>query len=177
MKVALSVLLSLIVSVVPTSMKGADPQPFSLTIRPRSDSVPSMHDVFLDISLTNTAGKIITFVCPPQVETYAVDITGPNGKEAVPTNIGRQILGNAVRGSREPQNPVLDLRGYLSVTLLPGQVFKDGILLTEIYDMTTPGNYSVRLKRRIPSDLGVGEVESNGVKITVTYNPAVEKYK
>jgi hypothetical protein len=58
------------------------------------------------------------------------------------------------------------------VTLNPGESSSEDRLVTELYDMTLPGDYSVQVDRTFP---GIGHFISNIVKVTVTELPAESK--
>jgi len=150
----------------------ANGPPFSVSIRPRQETVMAGHEVYLDIILTNTSGKIVTIKLWPSSYVYILDVSEPDGQPAVMTDNGRNITKNAPEEMKP--SPYVDMRGYRSVTLLPGQTFKDGIEVDDMYAMWTPGVYSLKVRRLIPDDLGKGEVESNTVNVTITYDPNVE---
>ncbi len=145
----------------------ADGPPFSVSIHPQRESVVQGRDVILEITLKNVSGKIMTVKISPSQYAYALDVTRPDGQPATMTENGRNIVKNGAEEMKP--SPYVDMRGYLSVTLLPGQVFdKDTIKVDDMYDVWTPGVYSVRVRRVIPDHLGKGEVESNTVNIIVT---------
>ena len=150
--------------------------PFSVSIRPLQESVLAFHDEFvLDITVTNTSGKLLTLVVFPTNEVCAIEATGPEGLARPLTSQGRQIVGNAPKIlAAAGQNQI----GHAcpGVRLLPGQTFKESIRIDYMVDMFDPGTYSVRLRRKIPEDIGEGEVVSNTVNFNVLYNPVVEQY-
>jgi hypothetical protein len=153
-------------------LSGADPQPFSVSIHPQREGVVQGHDVILEITLKNISGKIMTVKIFPSQYAYTLDVTRPDGRPAAITENGRNIMKNGAEEMKP--SPYVDMRGYLSVTLLPGQVFdKDTIRVDDMYDVWTPGVYSVKVRRVIPDHLGKGAVESNTVNITVTPDPAL----
>jgi hypothetical protein len=150
--------------------RAADGTPFSVSIRPQRESVVQGRDVILEITLKNISGKIMTVKIFPSQYAYTLDVTRPDGQPATMTENGRNIVKNGAEEMKP--SPYVDMRGYLSVTLLPSQVFdKDTIRVDDLYDVWTPGVYSVRVRRVIPDHLGKGEVESNTVNITVTPDP------
>jgi len=148
---------------------------FSVSIRPQQESIAALHEILLDITLTNTSGKLITLVDFPPQTVYTIEIKGPDGQPRPLTNIGEQIVRNAPT-EIATHGALVDTRGFLEVHLLPGQVFKEVIRIDDMFDMTALGTYSVQLRRKIPEDIGYGEVESNRVNLNVRYNPVVEKY-
>jgi len=168
-----ALLVGLLAFQLTDGLRGADGPPFSVTIRPRQETVMAGHDVTLDMTLTNISGKTFRVkIFPPQVE-YTLEVNGPDGQPAEMTDNGRNITKNAPEEMKT--SPYFEQRGYLSVTLLPGQVYKDAIKVDDMYSLWPPGIYTVKVRRAIPDQLGKGEVESNTVNITITYNPAVEK--
>jgi hypothetical protein len=154
--------------------RAGDNPPFSVSIRPRQDAVMAGHEVYLDIVLTNTSGKTVTIKLWPSEYVFVLDVREPDGQPATMTDNGRNITKNAVEEMKPAPPGAPDTRGYLSVTLLPGQAYKDGIKVDDIYSMWTQGIYSLKVRRLIPDDLGKGEVESNTVNVTITYNPTIE---
>lgn len=155
----------------PLILSAADPYPFAVSIRPQHESVVQGRDVILEITLKNISVKILTIKIFPSQYAYTLDVTRPDGQPAVMTENGRNITKNGVEEMKP--SPYVDMRGHLSVTLLPGQVFdKDAIRVDDMYDVWTPGIYSIKVRRSIPDYYGKGEVESNTVNITITPDPA-----
>jgi hypothetical protein len=56
---------------------------------------------------------------------------------------------------------------FNSITLQPGQQFTETIDLSEVYDLTEPGVYTVDAERYIPADLGFSFTVSNKIKIEI----------
>ena len=66
----------------------------SLSIRPQQETVLALHQVLLDITLTNTSNKLFTLVAfPPQI-IYTVEMKGPDGEPAALTDLGRAAIRN-----------------------------------------------------------------------------------
>jgi hypothetical protein len=59
--------------------------------------------------------------------------------------------------------------GFTSRTLKPGESFIDEVTVTQFYDLSQPGEYTISLARPFPprQNLGEGRVKSNTITLTV----------
>lgn len=130
---------------------------FSLTISTIQDAIISGSDIKLMIKLTNDTNHEITLINMDQYCDYTVDVRDSNSQSAPETEKKRKLVcGDAVAGK------------VITVKLKPGEHHEDLIFVTDLFDMTHPDKYTVQVARKIPKELGKGEVKSNIMNITVT---------
>lgn len=103
-------------------LSGADGPPLSVSIHPQRESVRQGRDIILQITLKNISGRILTVKIFPSQYAYTLDVTRPDGQPATMTENGRNITKNGAEEMKP--SPYVDMRGYLPVTLLPGQAFR-----------------------------------------------------
>jgi len=53
-------------------------------------------------------------------------------------------------------------------TLKPGDSENDDIDLSRLYKLSRSGDYTLQVSRRVPKELGNGEIKSNKITITLT---------
>jgi hypothetical protein len=70
---------------------------------------------------------------------YSVEVTDEQGLPVPKTEYGKSL------SDRKPSMPATL---WKSVTLHPGQVLTDEIIVTDLFDLTRPGNYFVSVSRR-----------------------------
>ena len=151
------------------ALRGQESAPISISISPQRASVRAGAEVILDVIVTNMSDRLLTLAAVSPELVYELDVKAPDGTAAVPTEAGLKKTKDA--------HIWRDNKTFPEVALLPRQTFHEVIRINDKVEMWANGVYSVRLHRKIPAELGHGEVESNTVAISVTYNPAVEKYE
>jgi hypothetical protein len=157
----------------------AEADPFSLSIHIEEKNIMALRPVVVNLDLTNTAKAPLTMVAYPPQEVYWIDVAGPDGQPVPLTEEGQAIIKNAAASLQRGTGHTgyVDTRGYLSFTLAPGGIHTELIEITHMFQMYTPGGYSIRIRRKVPQEVGTGEVTSNVLKFNITYNPIVEKYR
>jgi hypothetical protein len=111
----------------------------------------------VQIVLKNISTREISFVrLNPEYE-YQITVLDENGKPVPDTALGQKLKDHAtVTGGGGPL-----------WTLKPGDTLKDHVVVNDLYDISTPGKYSVSVERKLPEELGVGTVKSNVITVTV----------
>ena len=56
---------------------------------------------------------------------------------------------------------------FRSVTLKPGESLDEGTLVSRVFNMAEPGEYSVQLSRALSGDQQKGVVKSNTITVNV----------
>jgi hypothetical protein len=131
---------------------------FSLTISTPRETVKAGSDSQLFIKLTNDANHEITLFSRNTYCDYTLEVRDSNGKSAPETEQKRK-LNCAANG---------DAGRFVVIKLKPGEHHEDLIFVNYLFNMSRPDEYSVRVAREIPKELGQGQVKSNTIGITVT---------
>jgi hypothetical protein len=157
MRVRRSMMLT-IFGLVPMLFGASSPkpkQPFSLSITPLQATVRSGSEVRVEITLRNVSDQQIEVL--KSEGDYSVAVRGRQGKMARDTQLGRRLKDpSTVRVSSSPLYP-----------LKPQESLKDEISVSKLYEMSSPGKYTISVTRPIPEELGGGIVKSNTTTITV----------
>jgi hypothetical protein len=130
---------------------------FSLTINTPQDTVRIGSEIRLMIKLTNTTNHDIKLIDTDQYCDYTVEVLGSNGRSAPETEKKRKL-----RCTRPVAAKVI------FVNLKPGEHYEVLVFVSDLFYMTSPGDYTLRVSREIPKELGHGRVESNTIRIAVT---------
>jgi hypothetical protein len=149
------------------SAQGTRPS-FSVTISVPQDVVAAGSEVKVRIILKNTSNHDI--VIP---RSNAEDEGEFHNKITVRDEEGNLVADKATVSARTDKNKDtqseltnLTMETVVSFTLKPGESLKDGIKLSEIYDLSKPGKYSIEVERIDESTKTV--VKSNMIMLTVT---------
>lgn len=138
------------------SFAGTNGAPFSLTIVGPEAPVKSRSEIKIHVSLTNTSAGVINMFDTSRYCDYQVEVI-VNGNPAKETEYKRAL---------SCEGPTILNRNVL-ITLKPQESTEDNLTITDLYDMASPGNYVVRVMRKVPKDLGQGTATSNALTITV----------
>jgi len=153
-----TLLLICIVYTVPAFGQTTE-QPFTITITAPTEVVKVGDEVRVHAVLTNVSDKEILARGSPKgarAETnYTVQVHDRNGNEAPETEYGRAARMHQFAGS------------VLKVLLKPGEKMEEDTILGKQFDLSSPGDYLVRLSRPVSNDPKDGIVKSNEITITV----------
>lgn len=133
---------------------------FTMDINAVQSPVKSGSDVRVTISLTNTSTHEIRVLRSKYDDgrPYKIEVLDDAGQPARLTKYGRQVL-------KDEGGPFQIVGGGGHITLKPGVIMRDTMLLSDLFDLRPPGKYTVQLQR--PDDAGTS-VKSNTITITVT---------
>jgi hypothetical protein len=166
-----------IVAPVCVFASGAE-QPFSVTLQALSKTLKPGCQVYLLVTIKNTSSRDLTFVrgsafgvSHEGTEKYRIEAHDEQGRPAPPSAL---VL--------ESRKPVASGKAVVewsyenqARTLKPGESFVDAIDVTEYYDLSRPGIYTIWVSRHMPPKVtshGVewpkGSVRSNAITVTVT---------
>jgi hypothetical protein len=108
---------------------------FSLTISSGSQTVKSGSKILIDVAYKNTSDRQIPAPLDIQILNLKVIISGAGGRSVPQTDRGKEWnLGGWV--SSGPGFP-----------MEPGATVHRQIVVSDLYDMTVPGKYLIRLER------------------------------
>lgn len=161
----LSPILSLVISLVLTSVgfcQNTNP-PFSIAISTPSNTVTSTAKIRIDVVLKNMSAHAIPVskvIRNDEAELdYHIVVRNIRGNEPSETKWGRRLHGKDPISAGDNASRIA---GHLN----PGDTLHEYTILNNIYDLTAPGKYSVRVDRR---DVETDKiVKSNTLVINVT---------
>jgi hypothetical protein len=132
--------------------------PFSITIAAAQTEEKSGSEVRVNLTLKNVSNRNITVELTSPLCDYTVEVRDRAGKVAPDTELKR--VQNCESGRVKGR----DIIGQLK----PNESIKDEIPVSQLSDMSQPGEYSVQVLRRASKEFGEVVVKSNTIKITVT---------
>jgi len=145
-----------------------DPPAFSIAISVPQDVVTRGSKVKVKITLKNTSNHDI--VIP---RSNAEDQGVFHNKITVRDEEGNLVADKAAVAARTDKNKDtgseltnLTMETVINFTLKPGESLKDGIKLSEFYDLSKPGKYSIEVERT--DDITKAVVKSNTITLAVT---------
>jgi hypothetical protein len=148
---------ALVLCVVSPGTSQSAEAPFSLAIAAPQTTVKSGSEVKVKAILTNTSNRRITLADTSEICDYSVEVRNANGIPAPDTERKRHV-DCGISGKHE------------IVTLKPDQSKQYEIAVSELSDMSEPGDYSVQVMRKAPKELGGIVVKSNLITVTVAPN-------
>lgn len=135
---------------------GPTQAPLSINITAADDTVAAGSEVRIEVALTNNSDKTIILMVTG-VPPYMVEVRGSDGNRSPETEQGREL-----REIQEKKGNIITMR--VALPLKAGETIKNKIVVSDLYDMTRPDQYSVQVSRTQREQ----ELKSNVVKITVT---------
>jgi hypothetical protein len=137
----------------------ADTSALSLKLTTLDMSVKPGGKIMVRVTATNESGHLITFENTGRDCDYAFRVLTDTGASAPETQHKKQLACSP--GSGESADTGMDI----VVTLKPGESSSEDVLITDLYDISAPGTYAVRVDRTFAS---VGHFRSNDVTVKVT---------
>lgn len=140
-------------------------QLFSLTIAAPKEPIKAGTEVRLLVTVKNTSNRTISFVVSPGLVPEDGLLYRINARDAK----GQQAPPSAAIRNRDKRVSAQYFISRTARTLRPGAFFVDQVTITDFYDLSEPGNYTISLAREIPvhQKLGKGSVKSNDVTVTI----------
>jgi len=152
------VLVMILPSLFGTSLPRAANRPLALSISAPEQVVQIGSELKIRTILTNVTSHVITLHDRIPACDYRVQVLDDKGNLAPETDYQRQLKCNA---------RFTESRNVL-VTLKPQESRQEEILITRLFELNSPGKYSVQVSRSIPTELGGGSIKSNEIAVTVT---------
>jgi len=132
-------------------------QGFSLVISTMQESVRIGSEIKLTIKLTNETNHVISLIDMDQRCDYTVEVRDSRGQLARETEQRRRFkCAEPVAGK------------VIQLKLKPGEQHEYLLFLNDWYYMTRPDEYRVAVNRKIPKEMGDGQVKSNTITLRVT---------
>lgn len=138
--------------------------PFAITISPSHDGVTAGDGVmkagspvFVVVEVKNDSGKTASSSQWDYNEYYTFEVRDATGYPASETESMKRWKDPARRKSGH---------GLIS-HYKTGESWHERLIVSEFYDMSRPGAYTIQLERQRPEELGQGTVISNTITINV----------
>jgi hypothetical protein len=165
--VAKALVFILAIAITGIALAQTVPRPFSLGISVAHDTVKAGSPIVVKIRFKNVSDHDLVRMIRPEGAAHGELLGFPpivrdaQGKEPPLTKQGRLIFG------RETPE---DMASYLGISvggtaMHPGEVITPEIRLSELYDMSVPGKYTVQVWHY--DDENKEKVKSNTITVTV----------
>jgi hypothetical protein len=150
-----------LILLIASALGAADTSVLSLKLTALTPEVKSGSGVGGQVTIRNQSNHPITYHNTSRYCDYSVTVMTNNGAPAPETSFKKRM------------DKVIDCNGSglrisgrnILVTLKPGESDSEQILITELYDMSAPGEYTVQVERTLPE---IGHFRSNAVNVNVT---------
>jgi hypothetical protein len=159
-------LLAVVVLVSSSSAGGRNALGFVLELAPSQNGTqPGVANwkvgapVFVLVMMINNTSRTIHYSLRNSAFDYEMDVRDASGRP-VPESESFRKLKEQVKNSPVHGRNIL-------VTLRPGETGQDAVGVNGLYDLSSPGQYSIQMRREVP-DVGKGFVQSNRLELTVT---------
>jgi hypothetical protein len=119
-------------------------------------------DIWLEVSVTNNSEQEIS-------EQEIDDSGGFCDRTSLDPNFCFDVRDDSGKSANERKyaHPELDRGKAINRTIPPGQTLIQDQRVSELYDLSEPGKYIIRVSMRVPDALGRGIVTSNPLVVTV----------
>lgn len=115
--------------------------------------------VFVLVMMINKTNRTVHYALRNPAFDYQMDVRDTSGRPVPETESFRKLKEQAKNGSIAGRN--------IGVILKPGETGQDMIEVSGLYDLSSPGKYSIQVRREFP-DVGLGFVQSNRIELTIT---------
>jgi hypothetical protein len=140
----------LVLGCAQTPQARVSPPRFSLAISLSPNVVKVGSKVAISVALTNTSLQQITLPAEYEDYGYLVDVSDSTGAAAQETDRGREWkMGQGMR----------QVTSGIAVPLAPGKTARCELVISDLYDLSYPGKYTIRVHR--------GPVTSNLIALTL----------
>lgn len=143
----------------PTAPTTSHADTLRLTATPSKVVISEREVLTLALSLRNSTQRSIYVVESNPLADYTIDVRDEQGKQASPTDEGKDLLMRALWLSRR-----------VSVLMKPGDEKRETFELNRIYRMTAGTSYTITTHRSVLRNQGKTRVQltSNVVKVQIT---------
>lgn len=133
--------------------------PFSILISVQEPVSKVGAPVVVKVTVRNILNHDIAFFDTSRYCDYTIDVRDSGGLSAPETEFKRSLKCS-------PGADIIHGRRKL-VRLKPNATIDDELVVTEMIDLSRPGEYTVRVSRKAPPELGGSVVESNSITVTI----------
>lgn len=133
----------------------ADSPTLSLKLTALEPNIKAGGNVIVRVTATNESNQTITYHNTSPFCNYSFKVLTGAGAPAPETNLKKHLICNG---------PLHITGRDIVITLKPGESDSEDLRLTELYDLSQPGEYSVQVTRIFPE---IGAVTSNVASVNV----------
>jgi hypothetical protein len=109
--------------------------------------------------LTNTSNRRVLIQERNPATDYQFDVRDDRGTAVPETDLGRKL--------KEPPVVPMNSRNFERY-LRPNESTKETIAVSDLYDLSHPGQYTIQVSRAVSNKPKDGVVKSNTITVTVT---------
>jgi hypothetical protein len=167
MRIVLILLLLATILVAPIRGTAQSKKPaFSIMITTSKNVVTAGSEVRVELIVTNISNQVVTLARENSLNngelSNSIEVRDDMGTSVHRTNLVRAAKSN------ESSKDEMSIPVYSSVTisLKPGETLKDGIFVTQLFDLSQPGRYTILVLRKDETSNTI--VKSNTITLTVT---------
>ena len=133
-------------------------RPLSIVISAPQSVLRVGSEVRLEVTLTNTSSRRMLIQERNSATDYEIDVRDERGTAVPENDYGRKL--------KEPPVMPMNSRNF-GIYLQPNESTKESIALSDLYDLSRPGKYSIQVERGVSDNPKDGVVKSNKVILTV----------
>lgn len=152
------VLIIIVSCLLGIDVSPADNQPLTLSISAAERVVHIGAELKIKTTLTNVTNHVIALRDSIRACDYPLDVRDQRGNPAPETDYQHRLKCKA--RFTESRN--------ILVRLKPGESRDDEIIVNQLFELNSPGDYSVQVSRTVPKELARAPIKSNIVTISVT---------
>ncbi len=134
-------------------------RPLSIAISTPQSALKAGSEVRIEVTLTNTSNRRVLIQERNPATDYEIDVRDQRGTAVPETDLGRKL--------KEPPVIPMNSRNF-EMYLRPNESAKENIALSDLYDMSHPGQYTIQVSRAVSNKPKDGVVKSNTITVTVT---------
>ena len=138
--------------------QGTNQPRLSLSITAPQQVVQIGSEVKIKTTLTNITSHVITLQDRIPACDYPVEVRDKSGNLAPETDYRRNLNCNAR----------FDESRNILVTLKPQESREDQIIINQLFQLNSPGDYSIQVSRTVPKEVAREPIKSNIITITAT---------
>jgi hypothetical protein len=133
--------------------------PFTITISADPPVVKAGHDGLIEVTVTNTSKRRLLIQERNPATDYEFDVRDERGNAVPETDLGRKL--------KEPPTIPMNSRNS-GIYLRPNESTKETFALSDLYDLSHRGEYTIQVSRAVSNKPQDGVVKSNTITVTVT---------
>lgn len=134
-------------------------RPLSIAISTPQSALKVGSEVRIEVTLTNTSNRRVLIQERNPATDYQIDVRDERGTAVPETDFGRKL--------KEPPVIPMNSRNF-GMYLRPNESTKENIALSDLYDLSHPGQYTIQVSRAVSNKPKDGVVKSNTITVTVT---------
>jgi hypothetical protein len=121
---------------------------FAIAIGTPRSTVKSRSEVMVNIEVTNISGSATKLVgATPAVLGYAVDVRDSAGKPVPLTRRGTATVNQRFAAGDRAGRRFIGPGSVTDSTVPPGGVVKEELTVTDFFDLSRPGTYTIQVQR------------------------------